>query len=410
MKTKYLTSFIIVFAIALFCASPATYGGIAQGSETNTKNGNNALQNNTTGVDNSAYGVQALFSNTTGTDNTGIGFQALYSNTIGTFHTAVGSQALFNSVTSTDVNGNVAVGFQAMYSDTTGDSNNAFGSLSLYSNTDGIRNVAVGTGALQNLSTGDSNTAVGNASLINSGAVNFNTGIGRRALFRTQADQNTALGFFAGSNLRDGGTNNIYIGNVGPDPIGTESNTIRIGTQTATTATIGNPPIESHPMPAHTATFIAGIFGSTTAAGVPVLVDGTGHLGTLPSSQKFKEEIRPMDKASEAILSLRPVTFCYKKEIDAKSTPQFGLVAEEVAKVNPDLVARDGNGEIYSVRYEAVNAMLLNEFIKEHRQVEEQQKQIDRLTSQLKAQAATLQKVSAQVELMKAAPQIVAEK
>jgi hypothetical protein len=223
-------------------------------------------------------------------------------------------------------------------------------------------------------------------------------------LFRAQGDQNTGLGFFAGSNLNDGGTNNIYIGNVGPVPIGTESDTIRLDTQTATVVTVGNPPIESHPMPAHTATFIAGITG-TPVIGDTVVVDANGQLDTAMSSARFKKDITPMQKASESILALKPVTFRYKS--DSKSAPQFGLIAEDVAKVNPDLVVRDRNGEIYSVRYEAVNAMLLNEFLKEHHQLQdlkaivaEQQKQIKELTS-------VLQKVSAKVELSAPAPQTV---
>ena len=131
-------------------------------------------------------------------------------------------------------------------------------------------------------------------------------------------------------------------------------NTIRIGTQAT-----------------QSATFIAGIAG-TQITGAAVLVNSTGQLGTASSSARFKEAIKPMDKASEAILALKPVTFRYKEELDPEGIPQFGLIAEEVEKVNPDLVVRDGNGEIYTVRYEAVNAMLLNEFLKEHRRVEEQ--------------------------------------
>jgi hypothetical protein len=256
------------------------------------------------------------------------------------------------------------------------------------------------------LQSGDSNTAIGNASLNNSGTVNFNTAVGRRALYRCQGDQNIGLGFFAGSNLNDGSANNIYIGNVGPVPIGPESNIIRIGTQTASIATVGDPPniFESHALPAHTATFIAGISG-TAVVGDTVVVDGNGQLGTVASSARFKKAIRPMDKTSEAILALRPVSFQYKS--DGKGTPQFGLIAEEVAKVNPDLVVRDRKGEIYSVRYEAVNAMLLNEFLKAHRTVQEQQKQIDLLRAELKEQRAFIQKVNDKIELRKPVAQMV---
>ena len=321
---------------------------------------------------NTAEGRDALFSLTTGEDNTALGFQALYNGTIASGNTAVGSQALLSNIAST-------------------------------------RNVAVGAAALDSLTSGEMNTAVGNVSLDQGVSVNFNTALGRRALFRTQGDQNTGLGFFAGCNLSDGGTNNISIGNVGPVPIGTESNTIRLGTETATIATVGNPPFESHPMPAHTATLIAGIFGKTSStSGTPVYINSNGRLGTTTSSKRFKDDIAPMDKASEAILGLKPVTFRYKKEIDPDSSSQFGLVAEDVEKVNPDLVVRDTEGKPYTVRYDAVNAMLLNEFLKEHRQVQEQQKEIDALKAELKDQRSLIQKVSARVELQMPPSQTVA--
>ena len=176
------------------------------------------------------------------------------------------------------------------------------------------------------------------------------------------------------------GSNNIDIGNRGAS---SDSETIRIG----------QPGI-------HGATFVYGIRGTTTgnANALPVVIDSAGQLGTMSSSRRFKEEIKPMDKTSEAILGLKPVTFHYKS--DTKDTPQFGLIAEEVAAVNPDLVVRDKEGDIYTVRYEAVNAMLLNEFLKARRQIDAQQKQIEALT-------AGLQKVSAQVEASKPTPQVV---
>src|SRR5437660_11656821 len=319
-------------------------------------------------------------------------------------NTAEGRDALFSLTTGED---NTALGFQALYNGTTTGGNTAVGSQALLSNTASTRNVAVGAAALDSLTSGEMNTAVGNVSLEQGVSVNFNTALGRHALGRTQGDQNTGLGFFAGWNLSDDGTNNIYIGNAGPVPIGTESNTIRIGTQTATIVTVGNPPFESHPMPAHTATFIAGISG-TAINGRPVMINANGRLGTAPSSARFKEEFKPMDKASEAILALKPVMFRYKKEVDAERTPQFGLVAEQVEKVNPDLVTRDPDGKAFTVRYEAVNAMLLNEFLKEHRQVQEQQKEIDVLRAELREQRALIRKVSARVELQTAPAQTVA--
>ncbi len=174
---------------------------------------------------------------------------------------------------------------------------------------------------------------------------------------------NTALGASAGSRLT--GDNNIDIGNVG-NPA--DSNTIRIGTVVQFT----DPFFPNLVHPVHTATYIAGISGQTASGGVAVYINSDGKLGTLISSARFKDGIKPMDKASEAILALKPVTFHYKQEIDPKGIPQFGLVAEDVAKVNPDLVARDAEGKVYTVRYEAVNAMLLNEFLKEHRKNEKQ--------------------------------------
>src|SRR5438309_2171648 len=180
-----------------------------------------------------------------------------------------------------------------------------------------------------------------------------NTAEGPDALFSlTGGTGNIALGASAGTNLRTG-NKNIDIGNAG---VTDESNTIRIGN-------VAN----------QSAAFIAGISGATVAGGVGVIVDSSGHLGTVVSSGRFKDAVKPMGKASEAILSLQPVTFRYKQELDRAGIPQFGLVSEQVEKVNPDLVARDDAGKPYTVRYEAVNAMLLNEFLKEHRKVEEQE-------------------------------------
>jgi hypothetical protein len=205
-----------------------------------------------------------------------------------------------------------------------------------------------------------------------------NTASGALALQNNTGNENIGLGHGGGGNLTTG-DNNIDIGNFG---VAAESNTIRIGKQGI-----------------QTRTFVAGINGAAVMGGA-VKINAAGQLGTSPSSQRFKTEIKPMDKASEAIHVLKPVTFHYKKELDPESIPQFGLVAEDVEKVNPDLVARDADGKPYTVRYEAVNAMLLNEFLKEHRKVQKLEKQIEKLT-------AGLQKVSDQLELTKPAPQVV---
>jgi hypothetical protein len=332
----------------------------------NTANGGAALIFNTTGISNTASGSAALFFNTTGGLNTASGVEALFSNTTGALNTASGVKALRSNSTG---NANTASGFQALFSNTTGISNTASGNNALFSNTTGKINTATGVNALFFNTTGDKNTA-----------------IGVDALLGSTGNNNIALGYQAGLNLTTGSAN-IDIGNLG---VAGDSRSIRIGT----TGT-------------HTETFIAGISGATVPTGVAVIVDRDGHLGTTTSSARFKEAIKPMDKASEAILALKPVTFRYKHELDPDGIPQFGLVAEDVVKVNPDLVARDEQGKPYTVRYEAVNAMLLNEFLKEHRKVEKQEATIARLEKQIDALTAGLQKVTAQLELSKSATQTV---
>ena len=253
------------------------------------------------------------------------------------------------------------------------------------------QNTATGDYALFNLTTGTRNTAIGFQALNTNTTGGKNTAIG----FFTLQDNitgknNIALGYAAG--VFTAGDNNIHIGNVGAQ----ESDTIRIGT----VAGRGIREFQSN-------TYIAGISGVTIAGGVPVIIDADGHLGSTTSSERFKDEIKPMDKASEAILALKPVTFHYKKELDPDGIPQFGLVAEQVEKVRPDLVARVKEGKPYTVRYDAVNAMLLNEFLKEHKTVQEQGETIARLQKQIEALTAGLEKVSAQVEMNKPTAQTV---
>ena len=261
-------------------------------------------------------------------------------------NTAIGGAALFSD---TNGEGNTAVGALALWSNTTGDLNTAIGDNALVSNTVGFQNTAVGASALVSNTTGNANIAIGSLALYVNSTGGGNTAVGHSALFDNQSGiVNIALGFAAGT--RTTGSNNIVIGNIGVEG---ESNTIRIGGDV-----FGYGP--------QTAAFIAGISG-TAVVGDAVVVDGNGQLGTVASSARFKKNIKPMDKTSEAILALKPVSFQYRS--DSKGTPQFGLIAEEVAKVNPDLVVRNRNGEIYSVRYDQVNAMLLNEFLKEHRKV-----------------------------------------
>ena len=343
----------------------------------NTANGADALAFNTTGSDNTATGLQALYANSSGTNNTANGVNALFSNASGGFNTANGLNALFSNTTG---NNNTANGVNALLSNTTGSSDTADGASALAGNTTGINNTAMGIAALSRNTTGNSNTASGNSALLNN----------------TTGGSNIAVGDSAGINLTTG-SNNIDLGNKG---VAGESNTIRLGKKGT-----------------QTATYIAGISGSTVAGGVGVLIDTNGRLGTVNSSARYKEAVKPMDKASEAILSLQPVTFRYKKDLDPDGIPQFGLVAEQVEKVNPDLVARDEKGKPYSVRYEAVNAMLLNEFLKEHRKVEEQarinQQQeatIARLEIALKQQEAQIQKVNDQLALSRPTSRLVTNK
>jgi hypothetical protein len=352
----------LLITLACFALSPQAQAVCQEGCLTNenTVLGDDALLNNT-GINNTANGALALSSNTTGNSNTANGAFALLSNTTGS--------------------GNAANGWQALFSNTTGAENTANGDSALLFNTTGIWNTATGSGALQSNTTGNFNTANGVIALANN----------------TAGGSNIALGFEAGMNLTTG-SNNIDIGNAG---VAGESRTIRIGRSGT-----------------HTKTFIAGISGVTVPGGLGVIVGTNGKLGTVVSSARFKEAIKPMDKTSEAILALKPVTFRYKRELDPKSIPQFGLVAEQVEKVNPDLVARDDQGKPYTVRYEAVNAMLLNEFLKEHKTVQEQKATIAQLKQdfesklaeqqkQIAALTAGLQKVSAQVEMSRRAPQMV---
>ena len=243
------------------------------------------------------------------------------------------------------------------------------------------QNTATGDYALFNLTTGTRNTAIGFWALNTNTTGGKNTAIGFQALVdNTTGNNNIALGYAAG--IFTAGDNNIHIGNVGTE----ESDTIRIGT----VAGRGIRDFQSN-------TYIAGISGVTIAAGLPVMIDANGHLGSTTSSERFKDEVKPMDKASEAILALKPVTFHYKKEFDPDGIPQFGLVAEQVEKVKPDLVARDKEGKPYSVRYDQVNAMLLNEFLKEHKTVQEQGETIARLQKQIEALTVGLQNVNAQL-------------
>jgi trimeric autotransporter adhesin len=399
-----VAALLIVFALVWFALSPSAravdpppdggYAGdnTAEGEDAllslttgldNTAIGFNALYHNNSGNGNTATGWAALFNNTTGFTNTAAGVYALISNTSGFLNTATGGFALGSTTTGFE---NTAIGNSALYGNTTGILNTASGFQALFSNTIGNLNTANGVSALYSNTTGGGNVATGGFALFTNTTGSNNVAQGFDALFHnTIGNDNIGIGHSAGGNLTTG-NNNIDIGNRG---VAAEWGAIRIGT-----------------FPTHTRTFIAGISG-VAVNGSQVVVSADGKLGVTASSNRFKEAIKPMDKASEAIHALKPVTFRYKEEVDPAGIPQFGLVAEEVEKVNRDLVARDDQGKPFTVRYEAVNAMLLNEFLKEHRKNETQQQQIEALAALVKEQTTQIQKVRAQLAATKSSPQMV---
>src|SRR6266513_143864 len=403
--SKPLTRSLLI-ALAFLC--PAVFGPIAQavvpppdGGYPNftTAEGQKALFSLTTGAANTAVGWFSLFSDTQGSFNTATGAGTLLLNTadnntafgaaallnniegnlntavgqgalatsIGSFNTAVGAGALLSNTTGPV---NTANGAFALFSNTTGGFNTANGYQALLSNTTGTKNTAIGLNALQNNSSGADNTAIGYQALLSNNTAGANTAIGFSALENSTGNGNTAVGFGAGDSVA-GASNVICIGTTGNDV----SNSCYIGS----------------------------IAGQTVGAGGSTCyVDNDGKLGVFLSARRFKTDIADRSEESEAILGLRPVTFHYKPELDKLGIPQFGLVAEEVAKVNPDLVTHDAKGEISTVRYEAVNAMLLNEFLKEHTAFLEEQHKVQRLEAalaavnkRLKEQEAKIEKVSA---------------
>jgi hypothetical protein len=314
----------------------------------NTAIGFGTLANNTTGGGNTATGNEALSSNTTGNLNTAIGGGALNSNTTGAGNTATGADALlFNTTGASDT----ASGVGAMENNTIGSDNTATGEVALFSNTSGSDNTATGGAALEFNTTGGFNTASGELALGSN----------------TSGNSNIALGFEAAFNVAGGNSNNIHIGSQG---VSGDSATIRIGD-------------------VQTSFFAAGVSGVTTGlAAVPVLIDGNGQLGTVSSSIRFKEDVQDMAGASSGLLRLRPVTFRYKKPYSDGSKPvDYGLIAEEVAEVYPDLVVKSADGQIQTVQYQKLTPMLLNELQK---QIEQQQELNRKLEARLTALEALL--------------------
>src|SRR6266511_3685776 len=407
MKTKIRS---VLISVALICSAAALRDARAvnpppDGGYPNftTAEGTNALKNLTTGAANTAVGWFSLFGDTTasfntgvgagtllfnnGDQNTAVGAATLLFNTIGLNNTAVGAAALSRNI---DGNYNTAIGANALQNNTGGVGNTANGYHALYANTGGNFNTANGHQALASNTTGTGNTANGVNALVFNTTGAHNAANGYRALYsnttgfyntangvqtlvsNTTGFNNTAIGHFAGANIT--GSGNVCIGAFVYGLAG-ENSTTRIGN----------------------------VYDSV-ATGRTVYVNDDNKIGTLSSSRRYKDEIRAMAKASEAILSLRPVSFRYKNEIDPTRSLSFGLIAEEVAQVDPDLVTADRDGKPETVRYEQINAMLLNEFLKEHRKVQELEKGMAALTTQFKEQATQLQKVSALLQINNAAP------
>ena len=338
----------------------------------NSANGTQALYSNVSGNNNSAQGFQSLFSNATGSFNTANGPQALFSNISGGFNTATGSLSLYSNITGIF---NTSSGFQSLFSDTTGNFNTAIGAQSLFSAKAASNNTATGVQSLYSDSSGNSNTATGYQSLYFNKAGNNNaamgsfalqsntngdqnTAMGSRALMNTNGFNNIGVGYSAGTNLSSG-INNIDIGNQGTAG---DTNTIRIGSTA-------------------TKTYLAGVFGSLTAAsGISVFVDANGQLGTVSSSARFKQDIDNIGKSSEDIYKLRPVTFRYKEQVlHGDRSYQYGLIAEEVEQVNPLLVSHSPDGSIYTVKYQLLTPLMLHEIQKEHA---ENKRQADLLEQQ----------------------------
>jgi len=340
---------------------------------------------------NTAEGQSALFGLATGGYNTAMGFLSLATDTNGGFNTAVGAGTLFlNTAT-----GNTATGAAALLQNTSGESNTANGAFALFGNTAGISNTAVGDNALYSNSTGSGNIAIGYNALGNNIDGSYNIAIGYNALTTNiQGSGNILIGTNGG--YQTGASyDNILIGRGAPTG-NAERNIIRIGNWDSQYAAY---------------CFINGIWGAPSGEGLPVQVRSDGYLTTVSSSRRFKKQIEPMKGSSEAILGLRPVTFKYKS--DETDRQQFGLIAEEVEKVNRDLVVRDKEGKPCSVRYDQVNAMLLNEFLKEHKKVQDlearvaqQQKEMAVLTASIKEQAAQIQKVSAELGMKRQATKV----
>jgi hypothetical protein len=353
---------------------------------------------NTTGIANSGFGYQALMSNTSGEFNTAIGLRALLGNTTGTGNTANGADALNNNATGRY---NTAIGVSALSFSSAANDNTAIGAFALLSNSTGQQNTAIGSEALRHNGGGSFNTAIGTTALVNNVGGQANTAMGYFALFdNTAGNGNTAFGNHAGEHLT--GSGNVCIGDTVGGVAG-QSNVTRI-------RNIGSTPIIDG-----TSVVISSTGGI-----------GDGILGIPSSSRRYKEDIKSMDNASETLFALKPVTFRTKRNIDQSHVKHYGLIAEDVATIDPDLVVYNPDGTPETLRFNAINAMLLNEFLKEHKTVQElkstvleqqsivvqQRESFERRLAdqekQIKALMSTVEKVNAQLEVNNSAPRVTA--
>ena len=415
-------------ATAVQAVNPAPDGGYPNFT---TAEGDNALNGLTTGAGNTGVGWYSLFGAGASSFNTGVGAGTLVLNS-GNSNTAVGAGTLLLNTTGME---NTAVGTDALVFNDNGFNNNAVGAFALFNNIDGISNNAFGTGALQNNMYATANTAIGDSALANNDITGNNsaldnTAIGAQALFsNTDGSDNTAVGYFALANasLSAGDNPNTAVGAyaLSTDINGTGNTAVGHGALQSNTGSdntaIGFQAGLGGDGNVYIGAEVSGQFGgevnhtyirninTTTVSGGEtdtVTVDlNTGLLGHLSSSRRYKEGIEPMDNVSETLYRLKPVTYRYKREIDPSQSVAFGLIAEDVAEVNPNLVARNGQGQPESVHYEMVDAMLLNEFLKEHHKNEKQEATIARLEKQVETLTAGLRKVSAQLEVNKSAAQ-----
>jgi hypothetical protein len=363
-----------------FCTGIGAGTLLTNTADQNTATGAGALFSNTTGEANTAHGVFALFNNTDGSNNVANGPEALFTNKTGQNNTATGAQTLFfndGDSGNEEASDNSAFGNSALFGNTTGEANSAFGSDALISNDTGSFNTAVGDEALLNNIDGSSNTGVGITALGNNTSGFENTAVGHQALINCHT-----------------GSGNVGVGVAAGDNVTTASNVICIGN-------VGGENIDNSCYVANIYSNIQPVIGTDPDY---LTISSNGRLGRSNlsgSSRRFKHDIQPIDKASEAILALKPVSFHYNKEYDATQRLSFGLIAEDVAEIAPDLVGRNKKGEPESVRYDQINAMLLNEFLKEHRKVQELEKATAALTAQVKEQAAQIQQVTSEVRMNK---------